>query len=93
MIALDAARIDALARELALSPRELLVAALRLACADAAGANTDERQRHAIAAVRAAPDESEAVAALLLTPIASFAKDDIDRALATLWPPPMRVRD
>ncbi len=88
MNAFDVARLDALARELALSPRQLLAAALQLASTDTDAANTDERRRHAIATVRATPRESEALAALLLTPITSFAHDDIDRALATLWPPP-----
>ena len=92
MSALDAPRIDALARALDLSPRQLLVAALQLASADVAdGTNEDERCRQAIARVRAAPQAAEAVAALLLTPITSFAQDDIDRALATLWPAPTRA--
>ena len=84
MSAFDAPRIDALAGALDLSPRQLLVAALQLA--DAEVANADERRRDVIAQIRAAPHASEAVAALLLTPIASFAQDDIDRALTDLWP-------
>ncbi len=93
MSAFDAARIEALAHELALSPRQVLAVALRLARADADAANADEQRRHAIAAVHAAPGESEAVAALLSTPVTSFAQDDIDRALATLWLPPAFSED
>lgn len=78
----DAPRLDALARAVDLSPRELLVAALL----GTDSAHRDARLRLAIAQVKAAPHASEAVAALLLTPITSFAQDDIDRALAQPWP-------
>ncbi len=91
MSAFGAPRIDALARTLELSPRQLLVVALQLADTDAA--NHDERRRHAIAQVRAASHASEGVAALLLTPVASFAQDDIDRALENLWPAALRAED
>jgi hypothetical protein len=84
--AFDALRIGALARALDLSPRQLLVAAMQPGNASAADStNEAERLRQAIAQVRAAPRATEAAAALLLTPIASFARDDIDRALAGLW--------
>ncbi|MEO7062351.1 MAG: hypothetical protein ABI082_01075 [Dokdonella sp.] len=91
MNAWDASRLDALARALALSPRELLVAALQLA--ETEGANEDERLRLTITQLRAAPHASEAVAALLLTPITSFAQDDIDRALAQPWPAASSAED
>lgn len=81
---LSATRIGALARTLELTPRELLVVALQLAADESA--DGDGKQRLALAQVRAAPQASEAIAALLLTPIASFAQDDIDGALAQLWP-------
>jgi hypothetical protein len=87
--AFDEPRIDALARALELSPRQLLVAAMRLASADAAdSANEAERCQQAINHVRAALPATEAAAALLLTPIESYAQDDIDRALADLWTMP-----
>lgn len=87
MNAFDAPRIAALAHALELPPRHVLVAAMQLARADAAGsANNAARRRHAIAQVCAAPPAAEAVAALLLTPVASYAQDDIDSALANLWP-------
>lgn len=89
MSAFEVTRIDALSRELDLSPQQLLVAALQLARANADTADIDQRGRDSIAAVRAAPRESEVVAALLLTPIMSFALDDIDRALAMLWLAPV----
>ena len=82
----DAQHIGALAHALELSPRQLLVAAMQLARADAVdSANELEQCRQAIADLRASPSATEAAAALLLTPIASYAQDDIDRALANLW--------
>lgn len=87
MNAFDAPRIDALARALDLSPRQLLVLAMQLARADGGDhANASTQRRQALADVRAAPSVVENVAALLATPIASFAQDDIDRALENLWP-------
>jgi len=84
--AFNRARIDALAQALRMSPRQLLVAAARLAREDAAAA--PERRRAALADARAALAPAEGVAALLSTPIASFAQDDVDRALASLWAAP-----
>ena len=85
MNAFDAARFAQLAQALQASPRHLLVAAARLARQHEHGA-VDTAQRRAIMqdssrGMRAAED----VAALLRTPIASYAQDDADRALASLW--------
>ncbi|HEY0232364.1 MAG TPA: hypothetical protein VGC55_14025 [Dokdonella sp.] len=86
MNAFDAERFARLAHTLQASPRHLLVAAARLARLHEHTA-PDTAQRRAIIddagrGTRAAED----AAALLLTPIASYAQDDTDRALASVWP-------
>ncbi|NCT68556.1 MAG: hypothetical protein GXC76_13090 [Rhodanobacteraceae bacterium] len=82
MSAPDPARLAALARRLGLSPRGLALAAARLARepapVDAA------RRRALIDAARGAANSDAAL--LLATPIADFAQDEVDRALAGLWP-------
>lgn len=84
MIPFDAQRFSALAAALCTPPRHLLVAAARLA---RDGAMVDPVHRSlAVADARGALGAAEGVAALLLTPIASFAMDEVDRALANLWP-------
>lgn len=89
MNAHDSPHVNELARSLDLSPRQVVVVALQLAADERT--NDDEQQRLAIAQVRVAPEASDAVAALLLTPIASFAQDDIDRALAQPLPAASRA--
>lgn len=88
MTPFDARRIDALARALRLPPRRLLVAAARLAAgaADADATGRAQRRRAVLADARAASPAAESCAALLLAPVAGHARDDIDRALAALWP-------
>lgn len=84
MIAFDAQRFSALAAAFGTSPRHLLVAVARLA---RDGAMVDPARRtRAVADARSELGAAEGVAALLLTPIASFAMDELDRALANLWP-------
>lgn len=84
--AFDRARIDALAQALRMSPRQLLIAAARLAREEVTA--TPERRSAVLADARAALASAEGAAALLLTPIAGFAQDDTDRALASLWAAP-----
>lgn len=84
MIPFDAQRFSALATALDTPPRHLLVAAARLARGDAMADPAHRAQ--AVADARGALGAAEGVAALLLTPIASFAMDELDRALANLWP-------
>lgn len=79
----DAERLARLARAFGLAPRQLALAAARLARDEAADS---PRLRAALAAARAPSAAAQNVAALLATPIASFALDDVDRALAALWP-------
>ncbi|MEO5626574.1 MAG: hypothetical protein ABIQ70_11255 [Dokdonella sp.] len=77
-------RLATLAAKLGTSPRHLLVAVARLARDDA---RDDPTRRHRIVAdARAARRAAEGAAALLATPVASFASDELDRALASLWP-------
>ncbi|MEO5558050.1 MAG: hypothetical protein ABIO49_00090 [Dokdonella sp.] len=77
-------RLATLAATLGISPRHLLVAVARLARDDVED-NPVRRQR-VLADARAARRAAEGAAALLATPIASFAPDELDRALASLWP-------
>jgi len=81
---LEPERLARLAHALRTSPRHVLVAAARLARMHEQG-TADPAQRRAIVRETGSP-AAERTAALLLTPIASFAQDDTDRALASLWP-------
>ncbi len=84
MKAFDADRFAALARSLGIAPRHLLVA---LAQRVRTNAFDGPLQRAAVAAARAPDAGAEQTAALLTTPIASFALDETDRAFTVLWPP------
>ncbi len=84
MIPFDAQRFSVLAAALDTPPRHLLVAAARLA-RDGAIVDPAHRAR-VVADARGGLGAAEGVAALLLTPIASFAMDELDRALANPWP-------
>jgi hypothetical protein len=83
MTAIDAKRIGELARALRIGPRELGVVAIRLA-ASGSGAAADARRM--LASTRTSSSAVQTAAALLMTPLASFAQDDVDRALAAAWP-------
>lgn len=81
---LDEARLGALAARLALTPRELLALAGRLAVQpdlplDAARLDTE------IARLRTAPQAAADAASILLLGHGGFAVDDIDHALALVW--------
>lgn len=84
MNAFDARRIETLARASGVSTRQWLIAAAQLA-RDGACAHP-ARHRRILAAARVPTCAAEQAAALLLTPIAGFALDETDRALALLWP-------
>jgi hypothetical protein len=79
----DAQRFAALAASLDVLPRYLLVAAARIA-RDGVSADPARFQR-AIAEARTPRGAAEGAALLLATPVASFAQDETDRALASLW--------
>jgi hypothetical protein len=80
----DTQRFSALSAMLGVAPRHLLVAVARLAD-DEPNVDPARRQR-VVADARVGWHAAEGVAALLATPIASFAQDELDRALASLWP-------
>lgn len=79
----DTARLQALARRLGLAPGQLALAAARLAREP--GAVQAQRRRRVLAEAACPSAAAENVAALLQTPIASFALGDVDRALAAAW--------
>jgi hypothetical protein len=82
----DTARLRSLAQALHLPPRQLLVAVLRLA---RDGESKDAgRYRRLLLAARAPMAIAESVATLLMTPVTSFAQDDLDSALTSVWPTP-----
>jgi hypothetical protein len=78
----DATRLATLAAKLDASPRELLALAARLA-------PRERIDRAAIDAeltrIRAAGESADAGVGILLLGFASFAADDIDRALEIVW--------
>lgn len=79
----DTARLQALSRRLGLAPDQLALAAARLA--RAADAPDAPRRRRVLAEAAQPSAAAQSVAALLTTPIASFALGDVDRALAAAW--------
>ncbi|GAA0712854.1 hypothetical protein [Dokdonella soli] len=85
MSAFATQRIAGLARALGVSPRQALLAAARLARDGTTG--DAQRRCEIVRDARAQLTAMQGTAALLLaTPIASFAQDDVERALASLWP-------
>ena len=79
----DAARLAMLAARLDASPRELLALAARLAPSSAPidRARIDAELAH----IRAAGEAADAGVGILLLGFASFAADDVDRALEIVW--------
>lgn len=80
----DVPRIDALARQLALTPHELLALTGLLAN------HPDEpldaaRLAQALACLRQAPQQAAAAADLLKLGWSAYVHDDVDRALPSLW--------
>lgn len=83
MSGFETTRLDALARRLGLAPGQLALAAARLA--REAGAIAPQRRRCVLAEAARPSAAARSVAALLATPVASFALGDVDRALAAAW--------
>jgi hypothetical protein len=83
----DADRIAGLARAIRAQPRHLLIAAARAARLHEQGALDPARQRAIVREAAAGLREAEDAAALLLTPIASYAQAHVADALACVWPP------
>jgi hypothetical protein len=81
--ALDAARIDSLARRLGVAPSELLALAGRCA---RDGARPDARLlRDEFARLRTAPAATRAAAALVRLGCGGYAIDDVERMLGIAW--------
>ena len=80
----ELAHLGKLAARLHCAPRELLVVAAR---AVDAGASGDVDAMLAMLQKRdpGAVDAQEACATLLLAPVSSYANDELDNLLATLW--------
>jgi len=81
----DTQRLGALARKLRLSPRQLIVAAAR--CASGDGMTRCDLGR-TIERARAPGANARDSAALLLTPPAHFAQDELASAIASVFPAP-----
>lgn len=82
MTDVDAKPIEALARRLGVEPRQLVLAAARLAREDVSATRVDA----VLATARRPSTAARHVAELMATPVAGFALDDVDRALAATWP-------
>jgi hypothetical protein len=82
--AVDSDRIERLAGRLALTPRQVLSIAAR-AVESGRPLDTIWLSKE-IARVRLAAEAAEAAADLALLGYASYALDDVDRALALVWP-------
>lgn len=87
MNAPDADLIARLAKAIRVQPRHLLIAAARTARLHERGTLDPARQRAIVRAAAAGLREAEDAAALLLTPIASYAQAHVADALACVWPP------
>ena len=86
MNAFDAAGLARLARALAAEPRHVLVAAARVARLRETQPDATIDITAILRDARADVPFARGAGALLATPIASFAPDETDRALAVLWP-------
>lgn len=82
MTGIDAGHIEALARRLGVEPRQLVLVAARLAREDAPAPGADA----VLATARRPSTAARHAAELMTTPVAGFALDDVDRALAATWP-------
>ena len=92
--ALDSERLAALSRRLGIPARKLLVAAARLAAADAAQVADPAFRARVIADAREGGSEAADTAAnLLLTPVADFSTNEVERLFAGLWPETARPQE
>jgi hypothetical protein len=84
---LDEERLAALSRRLGIPARRLLVAAARLAEAGTARASDPAFRNRILAEARRGDSAAaETAANLLLTPVADFSTNEIERLFATIWP-------
>ena len=82
---LDETQLAALSLKLGVSPRQLLVAAARLA-ENADCAHDPAYRARVVADACAGSPDAEAAARLLLTPFADYAMNEIDRLFEGIWP-------
>jgi hypothetical protein len=84
---LDRARLDALSRRLGISARRLLLAAARLAEASAEQKADPAFRARVLADARGGGSAAAQTAEnLLLTPVADFSTNEVERLFASLWP-------
>lgn len=84
-IGIDSRRLATLAVTFEASPRDMLALAARLAAAKGEAPVHRARIDAELARVRAAGAASSAATELLLLGYASYASDDLDRALEMVW--------
>jgi hypothetical protein len=82
---IDAKRLGELAARLGVAPRQLLIAAARLA-ADPERAGDPAFRERVLADARAAIPAAEAAARVLLAPLETFAVEEVERLFAQIWP-------
>ena len=84
---LDEERLAALSLRLGIPARRLLVAAARLAQAEPArAADPAFRERVLADARNGGSAAAETAANLLLTPVADFSTNEVERLFASIWP-------
>jgi len=83
---IDEARLAALAGRLGVQARQLLTAAARLAQADPARAADPSFRQRVLDDARNESAAAEHAARLMLTPIAQYSVNELDRLFASLWP-------
>ena len=92
--AIDRERLEALSRRLGISGRKLLVAAARLAEASAEQAADPAFRARVLADARDGGSAAAKTAEnLLLTPIADFSTNEVERLFASLWPETARRQE
>lgn len=83
---IDEARLAELSRRLGIPARQLLIAAARMADSGADRLADPKFRRVILDDARNASPAAESAARLLLTPVASYAIDEVDRLFASIWP-------
>jgi hypothetical protein len=82
----DAQQLAALSERLGIPARQLLIAAARLAEAEPHLRNDPDYLRRVLDDAKHADAAAQTSAQLLLTPIADYSINDMDRLFATIWP-------
>ena len=84
--AVDASQLAALSERLGIPAHQLLIAAARLAEAEPQRRNDPDYLRRVLDDAKQADAAAQSSAQLLLTPIAEYAINDLDRLFASIWP-------